>query len=73
MLDSYYEQNSEKIPDVMLIVPKEINMYESWKYSSHGAGVHEEETPVFKGFLKTVTEGAYTYKEYKGTVLYKRP
>ena len=73
LLDSYYEQNSEKIPDVMLIVPKEINMYESWKYSSHGAGVHEEETPVFKGFLKTVTEGAYTYKEYKGTVLYKRP
>lgn len=73
LLASYYEINPEKIPNVMLAVPKEINLYESWKYSSHGAGLHVEESPVLEGYLRDLVENdGYVCKEYKGALLYKK-
>lgn len=73
LLKYYFEINPEKIPNAILIVPKELNIYESWKYSSHGAGVHEEPQPVLGGALKELTEReGYIYKEDKGVILYKK-
>ncbi len=73
LLTLYYEMNPEKVPDVILTVPEEISIYESWKYSSHGAGIHEEEQPVLDGCLKELSEKeGYICKEYKGAVMYKR-
>ena len=73
LLKFYFEINPEKTPNAILIVPEELNVYESWKYSSHGAGVHKEDQPVLGGVLKDLTEkSGYAYKEYQGSVLYKK-
>lgn len=73
LLALYYEMNPKKIPNVILTVPKEISLYESWKFSSHGAGIHEEEPPVLTGFLKALVEKEeYACIEYNGIVMYKK-
>ncbi len=73
LLEVYYEMNPEKIPNVLLIAPKEISLYESWKFSSHGAGIHEEEPPVLDGFFKDLVEKEkFVCTEYHGAVMYKR-
>lgn len=73
MLEQYYEKLPERVPDVIVIVPKELDMYESWKYSSHGSGMQGGEQPVLGGTLGRIVEtGNYTCVEKSGAVLYKQ-
>lgn len=73
LLEQYYEMFPEKIPDVILIVPENLDLYESWKFSSHGAGVHMTEQPSLEGVLqKLVEEEDYDCLEKNGAILYKK-
>lgn len=74
LLDTYYEMFPEKIPDVVLILPKELGAYKSWRFSSHGAGKHAEEELKLEGTLLNLTEqNGYVKTEKNGVVLYRRP
>ena len=68
----YYTRFPEKIPNTILIVPEEISIYESWKYSSHGVGMHREDQPILEGILKEILENEkYVCLEKDGAILYK--
>ena len=71
LLRQYYEYHPEKVPDMILAVPEEINCYESWTYSSHGSGTHREEQPVLEGILQQIVEEKeYVRMEEDGAVWY---
>lgn len=70
-LNRYYETFPERIPNMILIVPDELNRYEYWKYSSHGTGMNMEQTPELNKVLrKIVDEEEYICTYEKGVTMY---
>lgn len=74
LLNTYYEMFPEKIPNIILILPQELEIYDSWKFSSHGAGKHVEEVPELEGtLLNLVEQKGYIQTEKNGVLLYRQP
>ena len=71
-LRQYYEKFPENIPNMILLVPEEVSVYESWKFSSHGSGWNGEEQAVVGGILGEIIEsGNYVCREKVGAKLYR--
>lgn len=74
LLHTYYEMFPEKIPNIILILPKELGAYKSWRFSSHGAGKHVEEQMELEGtLLKLAEQRGYVQTEKNGVILYRQP
>lgn len=73
LLSIYYEKNPEKIPSIIINVSKELGVYESWKYSSHGNGLHEpKELKIGILLSEIIEEGKYRCIEKMGNVIYRK-
>lgn len=73
LADLYYEVFPEKIPDIILVPSKELDVYESWRYSSHGSGVHEgEELILPRVYQKIMEKGDYQKIQNEVITLYKK-
>lgn len=71
VLRQYYEKFPEYIPDKILLVPEEVSVYESWRFSSHGSGWNREEQAAVGGILGEIIEsGNYVCLEKSGAKLY---
>lgn len=70
-LDRYYKIFPERIPNIILVVPDELNRFEYWKYSSHGTGMSIEPRPELNTVLqKIVNEGEYKCLQEEGVTMY---
>lgn len=73
LADLYYEVFPEKIPDLILMPSKELDVYESWRYSSHGAGVHEgKELTLPQAYQKIVEKDDYRKIQNSVITFYKK-
>lgn len=71
ILSNYYKKIPERIPNVVVMVSGEVNRYESWRYSSHGVGMNNEESPMLDGILTEYINGYECIKK-DGCILYKK-
>lgn len=70
-LGKYYDIFPERIPDIIVIVPEELNEFEYWKYSSHGVGVNNEQQPELNNVLRRIVDDReYSCLEEKGVTIY---
>ncbi len=73
LLEQYYELCPEKIPTVILVMPPELDKYVSWRFSSHGSGVHNGKKEVPAGILADmIQKGDYQRVEIDGVTIYRK-
>ena len=72
LLKEYYEMFPEKIPTVIFVPTVELSTYKSWRFSSHGSGMHEGKNAELNEVWEKIIEGKLLKKiEENGNILYK--
>lgn len=72
LLKEYYEMFPEKIPTVIFVPTGELSTYKSWRFSSHGSGMHEGKNAELNEVWEKIIEGKLLKKiEENGNILYK--